>query len=245
MKIRYISRMLAVVLVAVCATTAAQAQHGTTQRIVDLMHAAPGEEPGSPESMRRILLESGKSEEEARVIIDEYAGFQRRKLVFQIPGYSAADGDVLYYWRHFSRNSNGGGTAYPDEFGVFEANLPIFDDSRSNGSQSTADQHYFFYSFNRETREILYTMDLYDAPLDLLVSALGSTAMKATSITSRQRQLASRAGLMQVPSIEFGRIRVTLRGEQLTLDQVLDSIYEQTGCELVKEEFQIRIASCP
>jgi hypothetical protein len=171
-----------------------------------------------------------------------------RTISLQLPEFDPADLEThVYKVGFFSATGSGNGSAYPDLDGLIEAQLPPPTQTLENGRLVEKPWHMFFYSVNVDTGEVQLFMDLHDITVNQAVHALSSTLSNAEMQFTRSAEAfraRMRANPPRVPDPIGDALRLSVTGAYLTVEDVLEQIFQATRCDVVPQNGSLAIASC-
>lgn len=156
---------------------------------------------------------------------------------YQLPDFSAGDGQAhIYKIGFFSANGTGNGTAFPDESGLIQESLP------RSGIFSDTDFQAFVYAIDATTGAVKMYMDLTDITANKAAQLLTNVEMNARSALGGDPLQPWERITAPLPAGDERKL--DLRGEGLSIDDVLDQIYLQTRCDVVEKGGLFTTAAC-
>jgi hypothetical protein len=161
-----------------------------------------------------------------------------RVLAFQLPDFNPED---LYTHNYhvgmFSDNGNGSGTVFPDDTGYleFEQHTPVGETPMTT----------FLYSVHIETSEVRVFIDVDAITVNKAAQVLTNLALNGGGPRSLRPFNPSQSRPRMPPAVGDQRV-VTWSGDNLTLEDLQDQIFEQTGCDVdrLADDFLYQIVSC-
>ena len=165
---------------------------------------------------------------------------------FYVPGYRTGDGERhVYVLTYFFDNGVGNTNIYPDEYGLVRVSLPA---SMRGPGQEGAEPELLISSADVETGELRFSMDVADVEARAFVNALNNAMMNLqgdlAQLRGQPRRRASRGGPAMRNFQVLGERRISLAGENLSLDETLDLLYEVSGCSAFPEDGYLAVESC-
>lgn len=199
------------------------------------------DEPRVVTECRRPMSEGGTGLE--AVLMPQQ---EMEALRLLIPGYSPGDGENhVYELTFFSDNGVGNTSLFPDEYGYVQVDLPA--SLRGQGEQA-AEPAMLISSANVETGEIRLSMDVSDVLAGSFVNALFNARMNLDGSLAMLRGEPRRRPFQDGPpprnDLVLGDRRISLRGENLGLEEALDLLYQVSGCSVFLEENYLVAKSC-
>lgn len=164
-----------------------------------------------------------------------------KTVTFQIPDFKPGDQEThAYQISGISDNSSGGGSAQADEYGILQKEERI-----RPGIQGEAETQYYFTAVDINTLEARVTLDLYEARLWPFLNSLQSALHTGTRMATRARWAPGQRPPVIMGDRQFRNQRLSIQGDNLTVEEVLDKLYQNTGCIVDLEAEGLVVASCP
>lgn len=197
---------------------------------------------------------SGATDPQAPRIVDECAvqgtgattcqaiSIPTKVVSFQISDFKPGDENTHVYIVSgiAQAGCSGGGTARPDEYGLIQERVGesqrIFQDDRC--------QH-FMIAMDKESFETRITLDLYEVGLAPFLASLEMAMNSAVRVTTRSRTNIPRPPWWVARHEQYKEQRVSIRGDNLTVDEVLDNIYQNSGCTVSSRPEGFMVDGCP
>jgi len=167
-----------------------------------------------------------------------------KTVTLEIPDFTAADMEnKVYVMSHVGTHSSGGGSVFPDADGYL-SKQEIDPASLPPGTDRDEAQ-YYFTAIDIDTLEARVTLDLYQVGLFPLLNSLQSAVLMGERMALRSNVPPGRRGPRVGGNADFMEVQVSVRGEHLTIDEVLDAIYLDSGCIIDQTDAMLMVASCP
>ena len=163
---------------------------------------------------------------------------------FRIPDF---DPESLSHevWKvgHITRNGSGSGSAMVDTMGLLTEDFPRLDDA------DEGPVHVYVYVTDIETAAVRLYLDIHDMTLNQVVNMLNTVVMNAIMSAQNDMDLfrslsRERAQYMTMQDPIGDSRAVTLFGNALQLEDIVDVVYEQTRCRLVLNELVYTLEAC-
>lgn len=151
-------------------------------------------------------------------------------LAFQIPNFDPADRQFYqYHVGMFSETGNGNGTAYPDEQGYVQ-----FEMTRHQGQEL---MQTYLYGVHVETGEVEAFIDIPNVTVNKAVDVINNLARRRATF---DRRTVSQRLMQYFPPPQQGNERSTgLYGNYLTIDDLIQQVYDQTGCWVEQDDLGV------
>jgi hypothetical protein len=163
-----------------------------------------------------------------------------RVLAFQLPDFNPEDLYThLYHVGMFSDSGNGSGTVFPDDTGYVE-----FEQQTAVGETPMTT---FLYSVHTQTGEVRVFIDVAPITVNRAASVLSNLALNGMARRGQQPFGTNRPRAAFTPPPAVGDQRmVTLSGDNLTLDDLQEQIFAQTGCDVaqIENDFRYALVGC-
>lgn len=147
---------------------------------------------------------------------------------------------IIYNVGFIGEIGNGYRTVYPDVSGLIETRLPV---SGTDANQQKKTYQTFIYTIDAQTLGVEMFMDLFDVTVN-------NAAQILTNISKNAERSGGGASRMPTtnnfprPLLAGDTLKLNLRGEHLSIDDVLDQIYVQTHCDLVEQDGFFSAVAC-
>lgn len=205
---------------------------------------SPQQSPSAPApglQVQRIVNECAQSATgtQCSAILREHI---TKVVSFQVKDFMPGDEDTHVYVVSGIQQAGctGAGTAKPDESGFIEERV-----GRAETDLREDDCQHYLIVMNKNSFETRITLDLYEVGLAPFLASLESAMQFAVRVATKTR--------MTVPGPPWGgsrhqqykNHRVSIRGDNLTVDEVLDNIYQNSGCIVRRQPEGLMVESCP
>ncbi len=166
-----------------------------------------------------------------------------KTVTMQVPQFKPGDQDrhVYIVSSVHQAGCSGSGTAHPDEYGLIKEGV--------GASGAMADKEscqYHLVVVDKQTLESRITLDLYEVKLIPFMTSLEGAMHFGVGIATGDRFRPSRFfARWSNATREHGELRLSIRGDNLTIDELLDKVYQNTGCVINREAEGLMLASCP
>jgi hypothetical protein len=161
-----------------------------------------------------------------------------RVLAFQLPDFDPEDLYTHHYHvGMFSDSGNGSGTVFPDDTGYVE-----YEQRTAVGETPMTT---FLYSIHAETSEVRVFIDVEAITVNRAAVVLSNLALNAGGPRGMRSLGPNRARLQLPPAIGDQRT-VAWSGDNLTIEDLQDQIFEQTRCDVERlaDDFRYQLVSC-
>jgi hypothetical protein len=164
-----------------------------------------------------------------------------KTVTIQVPEFEEGDKDTHVYIVSgvHQGGCSGSGTGHPDEYGLIEENVAYGPATDEDPCQ------YYLIVMDNKTLEARITLDLYEVKLVPFLASLETSISLGVRVATRSRSASSAASQLLKAIRQYPDQRISIRGDNLTLDEVLDRVYQDTGCIVNREAAGIALASCP
>jgi hypothetical protein len=166
-----------------------------------------------------------------------------KTVTMQVPEFKPGDRDTHVYIVSSVHQSgcSGSGTAHPDEYGLIEEGVGAVEERKD-----MEDCQYHLVVMDKKTLEVRITLDLYEVKLIPFMTSLESAMHFGSGIATGDRSRpATFFSRWSSAARAYGERRLSIRGDNLTIDELLDKVYEDTGCIVTREAEGLALASCP
>jgi hypothetical protein len=169
-----------------------------------------------------------------------------KTVTLQIPDFKPEDREThVYVLSDVHGYGSGGGSVSADENGL----LSKQEVDRSSLPGIAADEEaaqYYFTALDVATLEARVTLDLYQVRLWPFLSSLQSAIQMGTQMATRAQFVPGvRGPRVSGDRLKYQDVRVSIQGEHMTLDEVLDAVYLDSGCIVDQQAEALVLASCP
>jgi hypothetical protein len=194
---------------------------------------------GTSPSFQRIVDECVSSDVESSCVKIER---KIKTISIQVPEFKQGDEDTHVYVVSgvFQGGCSGSSTTQPDEYGLVEQTVEISEASADNNSCQ-----YYLLVMNSKTLEPRVTLDLYEVKLVAFLSSLETAMHLGVRAATGQRSTNPLGSGLRNANRQYGEERLSIRGDNLTIDELLDAVYQNTGCIVNRETEGMVLASCP
>lgn len=210
------------------------------QTLVSVMDASNGQRSVTARIGSNDII-SGPSAERVKAIAE---WTQNERVAILVPGFQPGDAEKYrYFIRRFHSTGGGGGTAQIDENGVLHDVRPYRINSEG---EIAAVEHVYINSHNLSTGQNRYTFDLAAFPLLSFVHSLGHSLrppMSPGTILSGEWPRRILEAEAVDPFAEDVIVR-RLQGENLTFEETLDLLRQESGCDVIQAEGKLIIDWC-
>ncbi len=168
-------------------------------------------------------------------------------LTFQVPHFKPEDRDThRYYVVSVFKTGGGASSGKVDEFGILRESVVDYA-AMPDTPEDMLVQQYFFLSVNSQTDEVRITLDLKQVNLSAFLHALSGGISHGTTVHHAIPAPPIRRFNHFRPQPDDGSnsVWMDIKGEHLTLDDVLDLVYRETRCEVYVQDSSLVLTSCP
>jgi hypothetical protein len=163
-----------------------------------------------------------------------------RTVTFQIPEFQPGDQEThVYVVSRISNNGAGGGSAQADEYGILRDEVLV---TQLQGEEET---QYYFTAVDIDTLEARVTLDLYEVELRRFLNSFQNALQMGRRAASGTRLNMTAVRSMMAELMKYRDQKLSIQGENLTVDELLDKLYQETGCIVDQEAEGLVIANCP
>jgi hypothetical protein len=166
-----------------------------------------------------------------------------KTVTMQVPEFKPGDENTHVYIVSgvHQAGCSGSGTAHPDEHGLIEEGVGT---SEARTDQDDCQHHLVV--MDEETFESRITLDLHEVKLIPFLTSLEAAMHFGVGIATgdRSRPATFFSRWSSVGKV-YGERRLSIRGDNLTIDELLDKVFQNTGCVVNREEEGMTLASCP
>ena len=166
-----------------------------------------------------------------------------KTVTMQVPEFKPGDQDTHVYIVSSVHQGgcSGSGTAHPDEYGLIEEGV-----GPSDAGAEKEDCQYHLVVMDKKTLESRITLDLYEVKLVPFMTSLEGAMHFGVGIATGDRFRPSTFfARWSNATRTYGERRLSIRGDNLTIDELLDKVYQNTGCVINREAEGLALASCP
>lgn len=165
-----------------------------------------------------------------------------KTVTIQVPEFKPGDENTHVYIVSSVHQSgcSGSGTAHPNEYGLIEEGVGI-----AGARTGQEECQYHLVVMDKETFEPRVTLDLYEVKLIPFLTSLEAAMHFGIGIATgnRSRPATFFSGWSSAGKA-YGDRRLSIRGDNLTIDELLDKVYQKTGCVVNRAEEGMTLASC-
>lgn len=163
-------------------------------------------------------------------------------VTLEVPDFEPADAHTdVYIVTAINANGSDSGAVEPDRYGIVQYQV------RTGVAGASGDPwQYYLTATNLDTRETRVTFDIHEVKLLPFLTSLNAVL----NLTRRLRPpLRVKAGTGR-PVVNVDMLsryqdhRVSIRGENLTIDEILDELYRNTGCTVNEDARRLVLANC-
>jgi hypothetical protein len=168
-----------------------------------------------------------------------------RTVSLQIPDFTPGDEERhVYVLANIRESGSGAGTVFADENGILEKQEG-FIPSSLGGNVPEAEPQYYFVSVDVATLDARFTLDLHQVNLVPLLKSLQSAEQMGKRAATRSQGFPRTDRSNMQDLLHYRELTLSIQGEHLTLDEVLDAIYLASGCIVDQDGETLVVASCP
>jgi hypothetical protein len=137
-----------------------------------------------------------------------------------------------------------GRVAHPDKYGTLEYQ-EIGHPYTQLETRNVEQPQYYLTAIDRNTLEAHVTLDLHEVMLLPFLTSLNVVLQEASSYVTPGTRLRMGPSVADEDRIRYLDYRVSIRGDNLAIDEVLDTLYQNSGCIVDRKAEQVMLASCP
>ena len=166
---------------------------------------------------------------------------KRRTLSIPVPDFKPGDENTHVYVVSgiLQSGCSGASTAHPDEYGLIEEMVAVSEASAGGNSCQ-----YYLMVMDNKTLDTRVTLDLYQVKVVPFLTSLEGAMQFGVRVATKQRSAYSPGSGLGDAHTQYRERYLSIRGDNLTIDEVLDRIYQNTGCIVDREAERMALASC-